>query len=44
MGTGAYLSSQAANQLIATEIADQEAEVVDHRELEQLELQVLLQE
>lgn len=44
MGTGAYLSSQAENQLIASEIADQEAEVVDHRELEQLELQVLLQE
>ncbi len=44
MGTGAYLSSSAENQLIASEIADQQAEVADHRELEQLELQVLLQE
>ena len=44
MGTGAYLSSQAENQLIASEIADQHAEALDHPELEQLELQVLLQE
>lgn len=44
MGTGAYLSSHAENQLIASEIADQRAEVLDHPELEQLELQVLFQE
>jgi len=44
MGTGAYLSSDAENQLIASEIADQRTEVLDHPELEQLELQVLLQE
>ena len=44
MGTGAYLSSHAENQLIAAEIADQRAEAVDHAELEQLELQILLQE
>jgi vacuolar iron transporter family protein len=44
MGTGAYLSSHAENQLIASEIADQHAEALDHPELELLELQVLLQE
>jgi VIT1/CCC1 family predicted Fe2+/Mn2+ transporter len=44
MGTGAYLSSQAENQLIASEIGDQRAEVIDHPEIERLELQVLLQE
>ena len=44
MGTGAYLASNAENTLIASEIADQEAEVVDHRDLETLELQVLLEE
>jgi len=44
MGTGSYLASHAENTLIASEIADQEAEVVDHRELETLELQVLLEE
>lgn len=44
MGTGAYLSSNAENQLIASEIADQRAEVLDHPELERLELQVLFQE
>ena len=44
MGTGAYLSSQAENQLIASEIGDQRAEALDHPELEQLELQVLFQE
>ena len=44
MGTGAYLSSHAENQLIASEISDQRAEVLDHPELEQLELQVLFQE
>ena len=44
MGTGAYLSSQAENHLIASEIADQRSEALDHPELEQLELRVLLQE
>jgi len=44
MGTGAYLSSQAENQLIAREIADQRAEALDHPQLEQLELRVLLEE
>ena len=44
MGTGAYLASHAENRLIASEIADQQAEAVDHPELEQLELQVLFQE
>jgi len=44
MGTGAYLSSHAENSLIASEIADQRAEAVDHPELERLELQVLLEE
>src|SRR5579885_400017 len=44
MGTGAYLSSGAENSLIASEIADQRAEALDHPELERLELQVLLQE
>ena len=44
MGTGAYLSSQAENQLIESEIADQRAEAIDHPELERLELQVLFEE
>jgi vacuolar iron transporter family protein len=44
MGTGAYLSSDAENKLIASEIADQRAEALDHPELEQLELQVLFEE
>jgi VIT1/CCC1 family predicted Fe2+/Mn2+ transporter len=44
MGTGAYLSSYAENQLIASEIADQRAEALDHPELEQRELQILFQE
>ena len=44
MGTGAYLSSHAENQLIASEIVDQRAEALDHPELEQLELQILFQE
>jgi len=44
MGSGAYLASHAENTLIASEIADQEAEVVDHPELETLELQILFEE
>lgn len=44
MGTGAFLSSQAENQLFRAEIADEEAELVDHPEVERLELEVLLRE
>jgi len=44
MGTGAYLSSQAENQLIVSEIADQRTEALDHFELERLELQILFEE
>jgi vacuolar iron transporter family protein len=44
MGTGAFLASQAENHLFATEIADEEAELADHPEVEQLELEMLLRE
>jgi vacuolar iron transporter family protein len=44
MGTGAYLSSQAENHLFASEIADERAELADHPEIEQLELEILLRE
>ncbi|HSP73905.1 MAG TPA: VIT1/CCC1 transporter family protein [Gaiellaceae bacterium] len=44
MGTGAYLASQAENQLFRNEIADEEAELADHPEVELLELEILLQE
>ncbi len=44
MGTGAYLASQAENQLFATEIADEEAELTDHPDVERLELELLLRE
>lgn len=44
MGTGAYLASQAENQLFANEIADEEQELADHPEVEQLELEILLRE
>jgi vacuolar iron transporter family protein len=44
MGTGAFLASQAENHLFATEIADEEAELADHPEVEQLELELLLRE
>lgn len=44
MGTGAFLSSQAENQLFRTEIADEEIELADHPEVERLELEILLVE
>lgn len=44
MGTGAYLASQAENQLFRNEIADEEHELADHPEVELLELELLLQE
>jgi predicted membrane protein (TIGR00267 family) len=44
MGTGAFLSSQAENQLFRAEIADEEAELDDHPDVERRELEVLLQE
>jgi VIT1/CCC1 family predicted Fe2+/Mn2+ transporter len=44
MGTGAFLSSQAENQLFRTEIADEEAELDDHPDVERRELEILLQE
>ena len=42
MGTGAFLASQAENQLFRTEIADEEAELGDHPEIEHEELVILL--
>ena len=44
MGTGAFLASQAENQLFRTEIADEEAELDDHPEVELEELEILLRE
>jgi VIT1/CCC1 family predicted Fe2+/Mn2+ transporter len=44
MGTGAFLSSQAENQLFRTEIADEEAELDDHPDVEKRELEILLRE
>lgn len=44
MGTGAFLASQAENQLFRTEIADEEAELADHPEIELRELELLLHE
>ena len=44
MGTGAFLSSQAENQLFANEIAEEEHEYADHPEVERLELEILLHE
>src|SRR5581483_4858957 len=44
MGTGAFLASQAENQLFAGEIADEEHELADHPEVERLELELLLRE
>ena len=44
MGTGAFLASQAENQLFRTEIADEEAELDDHPEIEREELAILLRE
>ena len=44
MGTGAFLASQAENQLFANEIAEEENELADHPEVERLELAILLRE
>jgi vacuolar iron transporter family protein len=44
MGTGAYLASQAENQLFAHEIAAEEQEYADHPEIERAELEILLRE
>ena len=44
MGTGAFLASQAENQLFRNEIADEEAELADHPEVELHELEILLRE
>jgi VIT1/CCC1 family predicted Fe2+/Mn2+ transporter len=44
MGTGAFLASQAENQLFQNEIADEEHELADHPEVERRELEILLRE
>ena len=44
MGTGAYLSSQAENQLFASEIAHEEEEIRDKPDVERRELELLLRE
>src|SRR5207247_520986 len=44
MGTGAFLASQAESQLFRSEIADEEAELADHPEIEREELAILLRE
>ncbi len=44
MGTGAFLASQAENQLFNAEIHDEEEEIKDHPEVERLELEMLLQD
>ena len=44
MGTGAFLASQAENQLFRTEIADEAAELEDHPDAELEELEILLRE
>ncbi len=44
MGTGAYLASQAENQLFANEITAEEQEYADHPEIERAELELLLRE
>lgn len=44
MGTGAFLASQAENQLFANEIADEEDELADHPQVELRELEILLHE
>jgi len=44
MGSGAFLASQAENQLFRTEIADEEAELENHPEVELEELEILLRE
>jgi VIT1/CCC1 family predicted Fe2+/Mn2+ transporter len=44
MGTGAFLASQAENQLFANEISDEQLELTDHPEVERRELEILLRE
>ena len=44
MGTGAYLASQAENQLFAHEIKAEEQEYADHPDVERAELELLLRE
>jgi VIT1/CCC1 family predicted Fe2+/Mn2+ transporter len=44
MGTGAYLSSQAENQLFKNEIVAEEGEIAKNPELEKGELEILFQE
>jgi hypothetical protein len=44
MGTGAWLSSRAENQLFRSEIEAEEAEMVDHPEIEREELEILFAE
>lgn len=44
MGAGVYLANQAENQLFTTEIADEEAELRDHPEIEREELEILLRD
>lgn len=44
MGTGAFLASQAENQLFAGEVAAEEQELADHPDVERLELEILLRE
>ncbi len=44
MAAGVYLSSQAENDLYRGAIADEQAEMADHPEVERLELQYLLEE
>jgi VIT1/CCC1 family predicted Fe2+/Mn2+ transporter len=44
MGTGAYLSAQAENQLFQSEIATEEAEVLHQPDVEKEELRILLLE
>jgi VIT1/CCC1 family predicted Fe2+/Mn2+ transporter len=42
MGAGVYLATQAENQLFTTEIADEEAELRDHPDIERDELEIRL--
>jgi VIT1/CCC1 family predicted Fe2+/Mn2+ transporter len=44
MGTGAFLASQAENQLFANEIRQEEQEYADHPDVELAELELLLEE
>lgn len=44
MGAGVYLANQAENQLFLSEIADEEAELRDHPDIERDELEILLRD